>query len=84
MVKPIDAEKISFSRNSYLAKCYIHDGYICYNKKKIIKIDQRLTDRAFLLEDVMASICAVSLVKGISPKAIREQLNTFEDSRFHL
>ncbi|MDE6047471.1 MAG: hypothetical protein K2F56_02465, partial [Anaeroplasmataceae bacterium] len=36
------------------------------------------------LEDVMASISAVSLVKGITPKIIKEQLKTFEEVEYRL
>ncbi|MDE6415121.1 MAG: UDP-N-acetylmuramoyl-L-alanine--D-glutamate ligase [Anaeroplasmataceae bacterium] len=84
IVKSIESERISFSKNSYLAKCYIHDGYIYNNKKKIMKIEQNLIDKPFLLEDVMAAISAVSLVKGISPRVIKEQLKTFEEVEYRL
>lgn len=84
IVKNIDSEKISFSRTSYLAKCYIHDGYIFNSKRKILKIDQKLKDKPFLLEDVMASISTVSLVKKITPKIIKEQLKTFEEIEYRL
>lgn len=84
IVKSIDAESISFSRSSYLAKCYIHEGYVYNNKKKIIRIEKNLIDKPFLLEDVMASIAAVSLVKGITPKVIKDQLKTFEEVEYRL
>ncbi|MDE6241729.1 MAG: UDP-N-acetylmuramoyl-L-alanine--D-glutamate ligase [Anaeroplasmataceae bacterium] len=84
MVQSIDAENISFSRTSYLAKCCIYDGYVYHNKKKIIKLEQDLRNKPFFLEDVMASISAVSLVKGITPKIIKEQLKTFEEVEYRL
>ncbi|MDE6661675.1 MAG: UDP-N-acetylmuramoyl-L-alanine--D-glutamate ligase [Anaeroplasmataceae bacterium] len=84
IVKFIDSERISFSRNFYLAKCYAYDGFIYNNKKKVMKIEQNLIDKPFLLEDVMASISAVSLVKGICPKVIRDQLKTFEEVEYRL
>ncbi|MCM1131799.1 MAG: UDP-N-acetylmuramoyl-L-alanine--D-glutamate ligase [Roseburia sp.] len=83
-VKSIDALKISFSKTSYLAKCYIYDGFIYINKKRMIKIEQELKLKPFLLEDVMASICAASLVKGITPKIIKERLKTFEEVEYRL
>ncbi|MDE5546544.1 MAG: UDP-N-acetylmuramoyl-L-alanine--D-glutamate ligase, partial [Anaeroplasmataceae bacterium] len=84
MVQSIDAENISFSRTSYLAKCCIYDGYIYHNKKRIIKLEQDLKNKPFFLEDVMASISAVSLVKGVTPKIIKEQLKTFEEVEYRL
>lgn len=84
VVKSIDAEKFSFSRTSYLAKCYIYNGYVYNNKKKILKIEEELKSKPFLLEDVMASISAVSLVKGITPKIIKEQIKSFEEVEYRL
>lgn len=84
MVKSISAEQISFSRNSYLAKCYIFDEHIYFQNKKILKINPSLKEKTFFLEDVMAAISAVSLVKGISSKIIREQMKSFEEIEYRL
>ncbi len=84
MVKCISAEQISFSRTSYLAKCYIFDEHIYFQNKKIFKINLSLKEKTFFLEDVMAAISAVSLVKGISSKIIREQMKSFEEIEYRL
>ncbi|MDE6656451.1 MAG: UDP-N-acetylmuramoyl-L-alanine--D-glutamate ligase, partial [Anaeroplasmataceae bacterium] len=84
IVKTIEAQKISFSKTSYLAKCYIQDGYIYNDKKKILKIEHNLKEKSFLLEDTMAAISAVSLVKGITSKVIREQFKTFAEVEYRL
>lgn len=84
MVKSNSAEQISFSRNSYLAKCYIFDEHIYFQNKKILKINPSLKEKTFFLEDVMAAISAVSLVKGISSKIIREQMKSFEEIEYRL
>lgn len=84
IVKNVDSQKISFSRSSYLAKCYIHEGYIYYRKNKILKIEDSLAQRSYLLEDAMAAISAVSLVNKITPKIIREQWKTFQQIEYRL
>lgn len=84
IVKDSSAEKISFSRTSYFGRCYIYNGYIYFEKKKILKIEEELEAKLFLLEDVMAAISTVSLVKGISPKMIRKQFQTFKEIEFRL
>ncbi|MDE7264353.1 MAG: UDP-N-acetylmuramoyl-L-alanine--D-glutamate ligase [Anaeroplasmataceae bacterium] len=84
IVKNVECQKISFSKSSYLAKCYIHEGYIYYQKSKILKIDENLASRPYLLEDAMASISAVSLVNKITPKIIKEQWKTFQQIEYRL
>lgn len=84
VVKGTAANRISFSRTSYLAKCYIHNNTIYYNHKKIIALEDKLLEKYFLVEDVMAAISATMLLKRIVPKTIRKQLSTFQEVEYRL
>lgn len=82
--KNTSAQSISFSKASYLAKCYIHNGYIYFKNKRIIKLDNSLSNKGFFLEDAMAAISATSLMKKIKPHIIRQQLKSFKEIEFRL
>lgn len=82
--KTVSSKLISFSSNSYLAKCYIHDGYIYFKNKKILKINNTLKNKAFFLEDVMASISATLLFNKINSRIIKKQIKTFKEIDYRL
>lgn len=81
MVRMTSAKKIAFSKTSYLAKCYLHDETIFFNQKKILKTKE---ERAMILEDELAAIAVTSLVKGICPRVIQQQLKSFEEIEYRL
>lgn len=84
IAKDVNSHLISFSNNSYLAKCYIHNGYIYFKNKRIFKINHELENKTFLLEDVMAAISATLLFNKINPRIIRKQLKTFKKMNYRL
>ena len=81
IVRNTSAKLISFSKSSYLAKCYILQDNIYFDKKHILKIRD---SRPFILEDQMAAISVASLVKGMCPKIIRKQIESFEEVEYRL
>lgn len=81
MVRMTNAQKIAFSKTSYFANCHLFDGRIVHNNKKILKVKK---ERSMIIEDEMAAIATTSLVKGITPKMIQQQLSSFEEIEYRL
>lgn len=83
-IKTCQSNKITFSTVSSLANCNIFQDSMYYNGKRILKIKNDLKEKEFFLQDIMASISCVLLVKGITPKSIQRQLKTFEKVEYRL
>ncbi|MDE7161135.1 MAG: UDP-N-acetylmuramoyl-L-alanine--D-glutamate ligase, partial [Anaeroplasmataceae bacterium] len=81
MVKLTGAKRISFSRTSYLAKSYLHKNFLYYDKKRIL---QSKESKTFMQENQLAAIAAASLIKGMCPRLIRKQIESFEEIEYRL
>lgn len=82
-IKDSEANKIAFSSNSPLCKCYIRNKYLYYGKKKILKIEE-YANKEFLLSDIMAAISVVMQVDGITKRLIKKALKSFKEVDFRM
>lgn len=75
---------VSFSTNSILSKCYLYNGWICFNNKKIIKVNKYLVDKEYLLADYMAAISVLMAYNKVKITKIRKYIKDFKEINYRL
>lgn len=78
------AELISFSSDSILSKCYLYNGWIYFENKKVYKINKEIIDKEYLLLDYMAAISVLMTYKKINVNKIRKYINNFKEIEYRL
>jgi len=78
------ARKITFSNESVLARCYTDRGVIYYQGKRVLKINENLRLKEFLLTDILAATSVCMLVDKITPKLVARQLKEFKEIEYRL
>lgn len=78
------AKKVSFSTESVLTNCYVYHNCIYFKKRKILKLNNCIQSKQFLLKDYMAAISTVMQISKISPKIIKNVINKFEGVKYRL
>ena len=74
-----NSNKVSFSINNLLSKCYAYDNKIYYKDKYVMKINNI---KEYLLYDIMASILVCMEFDDINLKLIEKRINTFEEVKY--
>ena len=78
------AELVSFSNDSILSKCYLYNGYIYFENKKVYKVNKELLSKEYLLLDYMAAISVLMMYKKVSIKKIRKYIKDFKVIEYRL
>ncbi len=84
IVKDSAAKKVAFSTNSCLTQCYLYHDVLYFNGKRILKLNENLLSKEFLLKDVMAAVSTVLQIKKMTPRVIRKTMKQFKEVTFRL
>lgn len=78
------AKKIAFSKDSIFANCSVFNKCIYFKNKKIYKLPLEILNKEHMIYNLMASIAATTLIKGIHPKHIQRGIREFEEIEYRL
>ena len=84
IVRKTNAKIISFSTNSVLSKCYIFNGWIYYDNKRIVKLNKYIVEKEYLLSDYMAALSVLMGSGKIKPSKIRKYIKDFKEINYRL